>query len=473
MTTSTQQDRLLSITTPLGEDFLLLNRVVLTEEISRLFSADVELLHDENEAGYTPTDIDVTTILGKMVTISISHRDGTERTLSGMVNSFSKGHRKTRFSHYTATIVPHHWLLTQVFQSRIFQHKSVPEILREVLNGFSVSYEIQGEFNARNYCVQYRETDFDFAARLMEEEGLFFYFEHTDGEHKMIIANSPQSHQDAPSKDTIPFYVQSSHEEDFVSTIRDLWVDSRLQTGAVTLWDHNFQMPMNKLDAQQPSLFTVGENKKLERYDFPAGYGRKYDGIDGTGGEQSADLQNVFPDKSRTAENMMNSLDSGFEILSGISDCCSLTAGHRFTLEDHPVDDLNGQYMLTSVTHQIEQNPKYVSDDVVEQPYNNSFTCIPHGSGAPTYCPPRTIPKPLVHGSQTATVVGPSGEEIFTDKYGRVKVQFHWDRDGEVDANSSCWIRVAQGWAGKPLGHDVYPADRYGSPRKFSRWQSG
>ncbi|MDH3493696.1 MAG: type VI secretion system tip protein VgrG [Acidobacteriota bacterium] len=457
MTTSTQQNRLLNITTPLGEDFLLLSSVVAREEISQLFSIDVELLHDENEDGYVPTDVDATSILGKMVGITVAQRDGTTRYLNGMVNQFSQGNRNTRFTRYSATIVPHVWLLTQIFQSRIFQHKSVPEILREVFDGFNVSYEIQGEFNARNYCVQYRETDFAFASRLMEEEGLFYYFEHSSDSHKMIIANSAQSHQNAPSKDTIPFYAQTSYDEDFISTIRDIWVDRKLQTGKVTLWDHNFQLHSNKLDAQQPSLFTVGDNQNLEHYDFPAGYGRKYDGIDGTGGERAADLQKVFPDKAKTAENMMNALDSGFEVLSGISDCSSLTAGHRFTLEDHPNDALNAQYIITAVTHQIEQNPKYVTDDVVEQPYSNSFTCIPHGSGAPNYCPPRTIPKPLVNGSQTATVVGPSGEEIFTDKYGRVKVQFHWDRHGDVDANSSCWIRVSQGWAGNRWGMMFIP----------------
>ncbi|NNE68365.1 MAG: type VI secretion system tip protein VgrG [Pyrinomonadaceae bacterium] len=457
MTTSTQQDRLLGITTPLPEDFLLLQTANLREEISQLFSFELELLHDEGEEGYIPTDVDIHSILGKMVSISVTQPDGTSRWFNGMVNSFSKGHRKTRFSHYKATVVPHLWLLTQIFQSRIFQHKSVPEILREVFDGFSVSYEIQGQFEPRNYCVQYRESDFAFASRLMEEEGLFFCFEHSQDSHKMIIANTPQSHQDLPSKSVIPFFVQSNREDDFVSTVRDFWVDTKLQTGTVTLWDHNFQLPTNKLDAQQPSLFEVADNKKLEYYDFPAGYGRKYDGIDGTGGDRNADLQNVFPDKSRTAENMMNALDSGFKVLAGVSDCCSMTAGYKFLLEDHPVDSLNAQYVLTQVTHSIEQSPSYITDEVPAEPYKNRFSCIPHGSGAPNYCPPARTPKPLVNGSQTATVVGPSGEEIFTDKYGRVKVQFHWDRHGQVDANSSCWIRVAQSWAGNRWGSMFIP----------------
>lgn len=454
---TTQQNRLISIATPLGEDFLLLNRVSMTEEISELFSCEVELLHEETEDSYEATDFDVTSILGKGVTVSIAQRDGTARTLSGIVNTFSKGNRSTRFSYYHATIVPHVWLLTQVVQSRIFQHKNVPDILREVFEGFEVSYEMQGDFKKRNYCVQYRETDFDFASRLMEEEGCYYYFEHSGGNHKMIVANTPQSHQEVPSKSDIEYFVKSTREDDFIGTIRDLWVDCKLQTGKVSLWDYNFQLPTNKLDAQQPSLFTVGDNQKLEMYEYPAGYGRKYDGIDRTGGESPNDLQGVFEDNRRTATTMMNSLDSQYKVLSGFSDCSALTAGHRFTLLNHPKSDMNGQYLVTKITHEAEQNPQYTTDDDIEDPYTSSFSCIPQGAGAPPFCPPWKTPKPIVHGSQTATVVGSSGEEIFTDKYGRVKVQFHWDRYGNNDADSSCWVRVAQVWASNGWGSMFIP----------------
>ena len=454
---ATQNNRLLKIDTPLGEDFLLLSRMSINEEISKLFSCDVELLHEENEDSYTPTDIDVSRILGKGVTISIVQRDGTSRTFSGMVNSFSRGNRTTRFSYYHATIVPHVWLLTQVTQSRIFQHKSVPDILREVFEGFEVSYEVQGSFKKRNYCVQYQETDFDFASRLMEEEGFYYYFEHSGGKHKMIVANTTQSHQNVPSKNSIEYFIKTERQEDFIGTIRDLWIDCRLQTGRVTLWDYNFQLPTNKLNAQQPSLFNVADNQKLENYVYPAGYGRKYDGIDRTGGENSGELQSIFEDNQRTVSNMMNALDSQYKVLSGFSDCSALTAGHRFTLTNHPNEDMNGQYIVTSIRHEAEQNPTYVTDNEVEEPYTSSFSCIPSGAGTPPYVPPRKTPKPFVQGPQTAIVVGPGGEEIFTDKYGRVKVQFNWDRHGKNDGDSSCWVRVAQSWASNGWGSMFIP----------------
>ncbi len=454
---TTQKNRLLRILTPLGEDFLLLSRLSASEEISSLFSFEVELLHEEDAPGYETTAVAAASILGQAVNIQIAQRDGTTRTMSGIVNRFSQGHRDTRFSYYYATIVPHVWLLTQISQSRIFQNKSVPDILREIFSSFEVSYETQGNYQPRNYCVQYRETDFDFVSRLMEEEGIYYYFEHSEGKHKLIVADTPLSHRNCPSKSDIAYFIKVSDEEDFIPSIRKWQNDHRLQSGKVSFWDYNFQLPTNRLSAAHPSLFTVGDNKKLEIYDFPAGYARKYDGIDKSGGEQASNLQNVFEDKTRKAEIVMQSIDSQYRVISGNADCSSMTAGYRFKLTDHPNADQNGQYVITSVTHEAEQNPTYVTDDDIEKPYSNGFTCIAHGSGAPPFRPAPKTEKPTIQGSQTGFVVGPAGEEIFTDKYGRVKVQLHWDRQGQANSDSSCWMRVAQAWAGNKWGMMFIP----------------
>ncbi len=448
---TTQDKRLLSITTPLGKDFLLINKLTANESLSKLFSYEVELLHDEDEPGYEPTVVDVQKLLGKNVSIVLEQRDKTKREFNGIVSQFSQGTRHVRFSFYYMTIVPAIWTLTQTHQSRIFQHKSVPDILKEVFKGFEVGYEIQGTFKPRNYCVQYRESDFDFASRLMEEEGIYYYFEHTGGKHKLIIANTPQSHRDCPSKSSIPYFIRVTEEEDFITSIHRWNTDYRLQTGKVTFWDHHFQLTTNKLDAQQPSRYNIGGNQKLEVYDHPGGYARKYDDIDRSGGERS-DLTNVFPDKQKTAEIAMQAMDTQHKTASGVSDCSSMIAGYRFALIQHPNKGENGQYIITSISHEAEQNPSYVSDDESEQPYTNSFSVLSHGAGAPPYRPTSKTLKPVVRGSQTAMVVGPAGEEIFTDKYGRVKVQFHWDRQGKNDADSSCWVRVGTLWAGKQWG---------------------
>ena len=447
----------MSIATPLGKDYMLVNRFTATEGLSQLFSIDVELLHEENKVSFSPTVVDAHSLIGQSVTIFISANDGSTREFSGMVNKFSQGNRDVRFSYYYISVVPHIWLLTQKSESRIFQQKSVPDILKKVLTGFQVKYELQGTYEPRNYCVQYRETDFDFASRLMEEEGIYYYFEHSGGTHQMIIGDTPQSHRDCPGKSTIPFFVNVGDADNFIGAISSFLSDYKLQTGKVTLWDYNFQLPTNRLDLEQPSRFSFGDSQKLEKYDYPGGYARKYDGIDKGGGEQSGELNKVFNDRQTTVKKMMESLDAQVTTGTGNSDCCSITAGYRFTLSNHPNGELNKQYTIVTATHEAEQNPSYVSNEGATDPYTNSFTCIGHGAGQPGFRPLEKTPKPSVRGSQTAVVVGPSGEEIFTDKYGRVKVQFNWDREGKVNESSSCWVRVAQTWAGNKWGMMFIP----------------
>lgn len=457
MSETTQDGRMLNISTPLGKDYLLLNQLTATEEISGLFYVEVELLHEENQAGRKPTMVDAKELLGQAVTIAFTHRDATARTLSGIVNRFSQADRDKRFTYYYATIVPNIWILTQNIQSRIFQHQTVPEILKKVFEGFEVSYEIQRDLKPRNFCVQYNESDFDFASRLMEEEGIYYFFDHTGGTDKLVIADTPQSHRDCPGKSELEYYLKMTEEDVFVSSIGNFKVDYQLQSGKVSNWDHNFELPHNKLDSEQPSLFNVGGNQKLEHYEYPGNYSRKYDGIDRSGGERPSDLQNVFPDKQTTVENRMGALDAGYRIAGGYGSFCGMTAGYKFKLKGHPTGEYNTQYIITSITHQVEQSPTYTSEDIVPEPYTNTFDCIAHGSGNPAFLPLRRTPKPTVRGSQTATVVGPSGEEIFTDKYGRVKVQFHWDREGKYDSDSSCWLRVVQSWAGNQWGSMFIP----------------
>ena len=445
-----QRERLLKITTPLEDEFLLLNRMSASEALSTLFSYEIELLHEETKEGFEPTMVDVQALLGQPVSIELKQMNVGSRYFNGIINRFSQGARNLRFSYYYATLVPKVWILTQNIQSRIFQHKSVPDILRVVLKGFDVSYELQGSYKPRNYCVQYRESDFDFASRLMEEEGIYYYFKHTPDKHKMIIADTPQSHLDCPHQSDIPYFTDTTKDE-FFTAIRRWHTDYKLQSGKVTFWDNHFQLPSNKLDAQQPSRFDVGGNQKLEIYDFPGGYSRKYDDVDRGGGERS-DLTNVYPDKQKTAEVAMQSLDVQYKVVNGTSDCSSMIAGYRFKMFNHPNKELNARYVITSISHEIEQDPSYATGDEVENAYTNSFTCISHGAGAPPFRPTQKTYKPSIKGSQTAMIVGPAGEEIFTDKYGRVKIQFHWDRQGGNDADSSCWVRVGTLWAGKQWG---------------------
>jgi len=190
-----QDDRLLQLVTPLEKDFLLLDSFNGEEGLSRLFRFELDLLHEEPDHGYQPTVVKPEQILGKPIGLSLVQPDGNVRYLSGIVSQFFQGNRDERFSYYRAVIVPQFWLLTQRAQSRIFQQKSVPDILKAVLARLDVTYEIQGTFHPREYCAQYRETDFNFASRLMEEEGIYYYFEYDQNGHSMIVANTPNSHR--------------------------------------------------------------------------------------------------------------------------------------------------------------------------------------------------------------------------------------------------------------------------------------
>ncbi len=452
----TQDGRLLSLTTPLGKDFLLIQRFVAREGLSELFQLEAELVHEEEDGGRDITVVDPRKIVGQTVTLTVTSTDSVVREFTGIVNRFTQGHRDDLFTHYRISVVPHVWMLTQRVRSRIFQHKTVPDILADVFADFEVKYEFSGKYEPRNYCVQYQESDFDFASRLMEEEGMFYFFEHSGGALQMMVADSPQSHRDCPGRSDIPFTVGNAGEEGFLHVISSLSDDYRLQTGKVTLWDYNFQIPTNKLNLEQPSLYSFGENQKLETYHYPGGYARKYDGVDKGGGESAEDLNKVFDDRLETVKRMMEGLDARVRTVSGQSDCVSLTPGYRFNLQNHPAADYNKPYVVTGVRHQAEQSPNYDSASGAA-PYTNQFTSIVYGAGQPTFRPQRTTAKPVINGSQTAVVVGPSGEEIFTDKFGRVKVQFHWDREGQVDANSSCWVRVAQSFAGNKWGGVFIP----------------
>jgi type VI secretion system secreted protein VgrG len=452
-----QKGRQLLINTPLGEDFLLLKEFSASETISELFSFQLKLVHEENTPGLIPTVVDPQKLLGQPVGIKINMPDKTSRCFSGVVSHWRQGNRDIRFTYYQAIVVPKVWLLTQRKQSRIFQRLTVPQILKKVFTGFNVKYELVGKFNRREYCVQYQETDFDFASRLMEEEGIYYFFEHTNNDHKMILADTPQSHRACPTESKFPFEADLTRRDGPVSSIGTWETAYQLQTGKVTVWDHNFELPHRKLEADQPSLYPVAGNTDFEIFQYPGDYAKRYTGVDRSNGDQSSELQHIFEDNRQQAEIQMQAIDARYKVAAGNSNCIPLTVGYKFDIFNHPAKGTDGQYILTQVTHYAVQTPSLSTGDVVEQPYQNSFNCIPLKSDSTPFRPLRKTAKAKVSGSQTAVVVGPAGEEIFTDKYGRIKVQFHWDREGKNDVGSSCWIRVAQPWAGGNWGTICIP----------------
>ena len=444
------------MTTPLGDNVLLVTGFRGHEEISTLFSFELNLIAENS------TVIDFSQLVGNGIALSVATPGEGEavewRYFNGMCARFSQGNRNEEFTSYYAEVVPQVWLLTRRFQSRIFQQKSIPDILKEVLQGFDCDFQLQGQYEYREYCVQYRETDFDFASRLMEEEGIFYFFKHTESGHKMIIADSSVAHIDVPGLTKAKYDVVEggSPQADHIFEWRKT---QALRAAKYSVWDHNFQQPTQNLEAKESIMTSVqagtvthqlkGQaSEPLEIYDFPGGYAVRFDGINPSGGEQPDRLQKILDDNKRTVKLRMEAEAVQSLTVHGSSGCRNFVAGHKFSLERH--FDANGDYVLVAVTHDASMvNPYRAGSNGADLNYSNIFTCIPYQL---PYRPPRRTPKPFVQGVQNALVTGPPGEEIFPDKYGRVKVQFYWDRQGKKDANSSCWLRVGTLWAGKGWG---------------------
>jgi type VI secretion system secreted protein VgrG len=443
-----------TITTPSwGKDVFQFTGLTGQEGISQLFTFQIDLLADSSK------EIAFDQLLGQKVTVTMKMPKDKERYFSGVCVRVSQGASDFRFTAYRLELVPQFWLLTRNAQSRIFQNMTVIDILKKVLTGLDVSWKVQGKLEPRDYCVQYRETDFNFASRLMEEEGLFYFFTHSKSGHQMVVADNPASHPDVPNTSRVIF-------DSMVGGGRDegrIWRWEKVQeirAGKYTLWDHCFELPHKHLEAEKATLgsVAVGQvthklkvgNDNLELYDWPGEYAQRFDGVNSGGGDQPDKVQKIFDDNKRTVEIRMQQEALPGLIVHGASDVRDLVSGHKFTFVTQPDDRVgkllkaDGPYIVTSVTHFASW-----SQEGAGFQYQNTFTCIPF---ALPFRPPRTTPKPFVQGTQTAVVVGPSGEEIFTDKYGRVKVQFHWDRQGKNDANSSCWLRVSTFWASKQWG---------------------
>ena len=448
-----QGSRRFRVATPLGPDALLLTGFRGSEGLSKLFRFELDLL--------APLDApaDFAKLLGQPVVLSIDLPNGGARHHHGIISRFAQGTRDDTFIHYKAEVVPHAWLLTRRERSRIFQRKTVTEILSVVLDGLDVDWQLRDTQATREYCTQYRESDFAFACRLMEEEGIFFYFTHTDDKHTLVLSDHPDGHVPIPVRAALEFEQAGGGEGQRQQFLVTDWEKvQELRSGKLTLWDHHFELPHRPLDAEGTIQGTVrigtvdhdlraGNVAALERYDYPGGYAEWFDGVDPSGVQsQSADLEKIFEQNRRMVGIRLQEEAARAVTIRGRSVCGNLTAGHTFALSGHY--DADGEYVLTAVEHVGTATGDFRSG-AVEYQYDNTFTCLP---AALPYRPARATARPTVKGTQTAVVVGPAGEEIFTDPYGRVKVQFHWDREGKRDADSSCWIRVSTIWAGKGWG---------------------
>lgn len=452
-----QEARFLEFDSPLGKDLLLVSRFTGQEHVSSLFRFEIELVADRANL----PEVAAEELLGKPVSISLAldedFRNGSRRYFSGIVSRFVQGRQDDRFVHFHAEVVPWLWLTTLAGDCRIFQDVTVVDVVKQLFDELKsdapgiVEYRdaTKETYTKRDYCVQYRETTFEFISRLLEEEGLFYFFEHEDGKHTLVLADDSGAHQDCPTESEFRYRPgDAARQEERVVT--DWRVQHRLGTGSVATRDYHFQNPRTRFSSTIPTVNKLGANDKLQRYDFPGRFSQQFNKPDQR-------LEQIGPEGDGLARVWMESEETAFQEITGESTCWTFGAGFRFDLEQHYDDRQNGKYVLTTVEHFAIQTPFYYSEDSADQQdeaYRNRFVCIP---SRVKYRPPRNTPKPVVKGLHTAVVVGPEGELVYPDKYGRVKVQFFWDREGNLDDKSSCWVRVSQSWAGSGYGSMYLP----------------
>ena len=421
--------RVMEITTPLGADVLLFHTLRGREELSRVGGYEIDLLSLKDY-------IDPGQILGKSVTLTVD-TDGEPRYFNGYVTRFSQGGRYGSYRQYHATVHPWIWFMSRTADCRIFQEMTVPDIVKKVFADHPTSKfkdELTGSYRTWTYRVQYRETDLSFVCRLLEEEGIYFYFLHEDGKHTLVLADSYSAHTEIPGS-PLPFIAPDDISRGDIEHIT-AWNPAReIQPAAYSHEDYDFERPSVDLRTQKvvsPSVLPAS----YEVYDYPGEYLQKGDG------EASVAV--------RIDEHIAQ-----FETAEGGTNAKTMQAGGLFKLEDWPRSGEKSEHLVVSASYELEFND-YESMDRRGSKYQCRFVAIPSKQ---QFRPRRLTPKPFVQGPQTAVVVGPGGDEIYTDKYGRVKVLFHWDRAGKKtrDENCSCWIRVSQPWAGKAWGGVTIP----------------
>ena len=413
----------ITLKSPLPAKDLMFESMTASAGLSLLCEMQLGLVSEKSDL--KPEDL-----LGKPITVSVALRDDKQRHFHGYVTRFGIGAHRGRFFGYQASVRPWLWFLTRTADCRIFQELSVPDIVKQVFEDHgnaNFEFKLFRSYRKWVYCVQYRETDYNFIARLLEHEGIYWYIEHGDGTSKVILVDSQSAHDPAPDCKSLPYYEDAAASTPEAESISDWRFASEVESDKVMLTSYDFERPSTSLkaDSTKSHKYSLPE---LEMFDFQGDYVQSADGV-------------------QWAEDRLDEHQSRFQMAHGGSNAHGIEVGRLLELAKHPRADQNNQYLITSIS--VNAHVDAYESDSSAGAFRCDFSAIP---SAQQFRPPRRTPKPFVQGPQTAVVVGPSGEEIFTDKHGRVKVQFHWDRLGQKNEKSSCWVRVSQPWAGKGWG---------------------
>ncbi|NHB05782.1 type VI secretion system tip protein VgrG [Burkholderia cepacia] len=417
-------NRVFTLDSPHGDD-LKFHTLDGSDELGRLFEFRIEALADSHS-------LSLKDMLGKPVTVRIEQQDMSTRYLNGIVARASlAGRRAERYYGYELIVRPWLWLATRRSDCRIFQNKTVPEIVQEVLStyGFPIESHLAETYVPRDYCVQYNETDAAFVSRLMEFEGIYYWFRHAEDTHTLMLSDAMSSHTALPGYETIPYIARDRTaiaDEEHI----DGWLPAQeVSVGKHQTTDYDYTKPRADLSSQKVDP-RGHDHDSFASFEWPGGY--------------RDDAPGAHYSRVRLEEQQAE-----HERASADTDVRGAAPGYLFTLAHCPRADQNREYLIVRCQYRFQENA-YASDQGAEAVVHQTMMLV-QPSSLP-YRSPRDTPRPRTSGPQTATVVGPPGEEIWTDQYGRVKLQFRWDRYGQSNQDSSCWVRVSSPWAGGGFG---------------------
>lgn len=416
--------RIFTLDGPLG-DTLKFHRLEGEEMLGQCFEFRIEALADSHS-------LSLADLLGKAVTVRIEQQDGSSRYLNGLVaRAQLHGRRAARHYGYALVVRPWLWLATRRADCRIFQNQTVPQIVQQVLTpyGYPIKNRLVETYTPREYCVQYNETDAAFVSRLMETEGIYYYFEHAVGTHTLVLCDAMGSHNTLPGYATIPFIGPDRTAIADREHIDSWQPGQQVSVGTHQATDYDYTKPRADLLAQRVDP-RGHDYDSYAIFEWPGGYRDEAPG-------------------THYGRVRLEELQAEHERASASTNVRGMAPGYRFTLERCPRIDQNREYLIVRCEYRFQENP-YASERADDEVRHDTVALAqPHSL---PYRSPRATPRPRTNGPQTATVVGPKGEEIWTDQYGRVKLQFRWDRYGRFDENSSCWVRVSSPWAGSGFG---------------------
>lgn len=447
MPTATQDGRPFRLETPLGKDVLLLVRWHGEEHVSRLYQFTVEAWSME-------PDIDVQDLLLKPVSLVLElPTEGTERTIGGIVTRFvNAGLTNYGFTAYHLDIVPPHWMLNMGRTFEIFQEMPVPEILDKVFVGFDVDKELSDSYNKRQYCFQYRETKFAFASRLMEQEGIWYRFDHTASPPKLVMASG----NSAARTEWGLSELLANRTDDVEERLLDASLVHAPYIGKTQTRTYSEFLTQKNMREEATA---IGGSKRFKppaallEYVFDQQLAAHRQGVTPGGSDDAANLQLIFPENERNARLRQEAEETQGLRLFGSTTHRGLTAGAKVAVARHDSASVNKAWLVLAVHHRGD-NGGYIGGDLSNADYENRFEAMPHDV---PFRPLRATPWPRVGGTHVGVVVGPGDAEIFPDKYGRVHVCFRFHDEYEQNLEHSCWIRMAQVFAGPNYGSVFLP----------------